>query len=409
MHQSGRDKTGSTVLIVDDHPANIAAISAALSQGEGYRLLSASGGEEAIRLANAEMPDLILLDINMPPGIDGYETIQRLKADDDLQGVPVIFLSSLQETETKVRGLELGAVDYIAKPFQHTEVLARVETHLKIRQLQEELARHNELLEEANSRMKGDLEAAARVQRALLPAALPDAEGYEFGWSSRPCAELGGDSLDIFRINDDTIGFYLLDVSGHGVPASLLAISATRSLAPRADRSSLVTEPGDSPGAFGVASPCEVAHRLNTMYPLDGERNPHFMTMIYGLLDCPTGGVRYTCAGHPRPVVVRADGTPEVFHESDVPIGMLPDHAYREQRLTLAPGDRLYIHCDGCNEQTNAQGEQFGLQRLRATISSSDTPVRATVERVIEQAVQWAGNGDVIDDLSMLGIGRLPA
>ena len=399
----------ATILVVDDHPANIAAISATLSRGDDYRLLTASGGEEAISVASETVPDLILLDILMPPGIDGYETITRLKADPALREVPVIFLSSLQETGTKVKGLELGAVDFIVKPFQSNEVLARVETHLKIRKLQEELARHNELLEEANSRMKGDLEAAARVQRALLPASLPDAEGYEFGWSSRPCAELGGDSLDIFRIDDDTIGFYLLDVSGHGVPASLLAISATRSLAPRPDRSSLVTEPGASPGTQSVASPSEVAHRLNVMYPLDGDRNPHFMTMIYGLLQCSTGLVRYTCAGHPRPVVVRADGTAEVFHESDVPIGMLPDHEYQELTLRLDPGDRLYIHCDGCNEQVNAIGDQFGVRRFREAISGVDTPVRATVERVIERVVDWAGDGDVIDDLSMLGIGRLPA
>jgi len=396
----------STILIVDDNATNLQVLFKTL-QPSGHRLLAAKSGTEAVNTALQVTPDLILLDIMMPPGINGYETIRRLKSHKALIDVPVIFLSSLDATESKVKGLELGAVDYISKPFEATEVTARVDTHLKLRRLQADLAERNDQLARVNERMKSDLEAAGRVQQALLPRSLPACDGYDFGWAYRPCYELGGDALDIFQIADDMIGFYLLDVSGHGVPASLLAITATRSLQPRLDRSSIVLEPGWDPGTSKVVPPAEVVRRLNVMNQMDSDRNPHFITMIYGLLRLSTGEVRYTCAGHPGPILVRADGPAKIVDGSSPLIGVLPDAEFEELKLQLSQGDRLYIHSDGLNEQRDPTGEELGRERLRESLESLNQNAMDSANATISTVIDWSGAGMVGDDLSILSFNRL--
>ncbi len=404
---NGNTPDGATILMVDDNATNLQILFKTLQQ-TGHRLLAARSGEEALQTAEKARPDLILLDIMMPPGIDGYETIQRLKADEGLRETPVIFLSSLDDTSNKVRGLELGAVDFVTKPFQAEEVIARVQTHLTINRLQADLADRNAQLEAANQRMKHDLDAAGRVQQALLPTTLPECEGYGFGWAYKPCNELGGDALDVFRINDEVIAFYLLDVSGHGVPASLLAVTATRSLAPRCDRSSLVIEPGWDPGTYSAVAPDEVMRRLNVMNPMDPPRNPHFITMIYGLLEPQHGRVRYACAGHPGPIVVRADGSATIVDGGSAPVGLVPNSQFEVMQIDLEPGDRLFIHSDGLYEQKSQDTlEQFGRERLRSGLQQAEGDVQQAVDHTVEVVRRWSGSDQLDDDLSLLGIGRV--
>ena len=139
------------ILLVDDNPTNLQVLLQTLN-GRGYKLLIAKDGENALRIAHKAHPALILLDIMMP-GIDGYEVCRRLKADPAVDDITVIFLSALDDTQDKVRGLETGAVDYIAKPFQADEVIARVDTQLKIHRLEQALSTRNRELEATNQRL----------------------------------------------------------------------------------------------------------------------------------------------------------------------------------------------------------------------------------------------------------------
>ena len=138
----------STILLVDDNPTNLQLLFGTL-KGLGHKLLVAKSGEDALKVAQWAQPDLILLDILMS-GIDGFETCQRLKENPQTRDIAVIFLSALDDTDDKIKGLQMGAVDYIAKPFQAEEVIARVETHLTIVRLRSELAERNRQLEAAN-------------------------------------------------------------------------------------------------------------------------------------------------------------------------------------------------------------------------------------------------------------------
>jgi DNA-binding NtrC family response regulator len=179
--------TGPQILLVDDNATNLQVLYQTLD-GHGYRLLAARNGRDALSIAQRAVPDLILLDVMMPE-MDGFETCARLKADARTSEIAVIFLSALSEASDRVRGLELGAVDFVNKPFQAEEVLARVRTHLTIRDLQKQLRKRNhelehelsvaqELLREARDRsdgvLLGDSAVAVRLRDEIKNAAASD-------------------------------------------------------------------------------------------------------------------------------------------------------------------------------------------------------------------------------------------
>ena len=273
------------------------------------------------------------------------------------------------------------------------------------RQLREAFAkieRQNQELLSANQRMKQDLDAAARVQRTLLPEGFPEIAGLQFAWTYRPCDELAGDALNIVRINQDLIALYLLDVSGHGVPAALLSVTATRSLHPRAGgASSVVAGPGENPDAV---DPVQVASSLNALYPMASNGN-HYFTMIYGLLNTRTHELRFTVAGHPAPILVRAGSPPERLDAAGLAIGMFDEAEYDESVIHLQPGDRLYLHSDGLTEEVNAQDEEFGDDRLLVAIADSqDLSLQDSVESLVQQVVAWRGEEHLRDDVSLLAV-----
>lgn len=149
---------GSTILVVDDTPSNLKVLFACLND-EGFKVLVAEDGETALDQIQHINPDLILLDILMP-GVDGFETCRRLKQSDATRNIPVIFLTALVDSENKIEGFKAGGVDYITKPLQHEEVLARVNTHLRIQYLQHSLEKQNSILRQ-------EIEAHRRAQATV--------------------------------------------------------------------------------------------------------------------------------------------------------------------------------------------------------------------------------------------------
>ena len=234
------------ILVVDDTPANLQVL-AGMLKDRGYKVRPVPSGKLALLAARRDPPDLILLDINMPE-MNGYEVCEHLKADDQLKGIPVIFISALTEQLDKVKAFAIGGVDYITKPFQMEELHARVETHLKLRRLQIELEETNARLAKANDRMSRDLKAAAKIQETFLPRTAPRVPGTDFAWIYRPCDELAGDGLNVIPLGDGKVGLYILDVSGHGVASALLSVTLSRLLSPPSDPSSILIRDGDGWG-----------------------------------------------------------------------------------------------------------------------------------------------------------------
>jgi len=250
--------------------------------------------------------------------------------------------------------------------------------------------------------MKRDLDAAARVQKQLLPTDLPDMPGVNFAWVYRPCDELAGDSLNVFQIDSEHVGLYVLDVSGHGVPSSLLSVTATRSLSGHAGVFSFATMSG---ATLNDMNPANVAESLNALYPMESNGG-HYFTLVYGILNTTTREFRYTCAGHPGPVLSRPGEPASAMDIPAVPIGVLDEEAVYEDRvITLQPGDRIYIHSDGLNEEMNAEHEEFSRERLRDTIDAHrDIPLEESVESVVAQVIEWAHDEHLSDDVSILAM-----
>ena len=398
------DRAGqpASILAVDDTPANLHVLTGMLKE-RGYKVRPVPSGPLALAAAKKSPPDLILLDINMPD-MNGYEVCKLLKADPALRGIPVIFISALNESLDKVNAFATGGVDYLTKPFQMEELHARVETHLKIRRLQVELEATNSRLARVNARMSQDLAAAAKIQKTFLPQTGPAIPGLAFAWCYRPCDELAGDGLNIVPLGGGRVGLYILDVSGHGVSSALLSVTLSRLLSPTSDPSSILIKQNDGTGSPDVRPPAEVADVLNRLFPFDS-LTQQFATLVYGVLETSTGEFRYVSAGHPGPVHVPAGGAAAILDSSGFPIGVAEAERYCERRIKLAPDDRLYLYSDGVTDAMNAADERFADARLLDAIERRrGVPLGDGIDAILEEIDQWRAGERVRDDISMLAV-----
>ncbi|MGB0908766.1 MAG: SpoIIE family protein phosphatase [Nitrospirales bacterium] len=411
------------ILLVDDTPNNLEILVESFS-AYGFELTVVHDSETAFQKSASTCPDLILLDV-MVPGIGGFETCRRLKETEETKDIPIIFMKDQDDTISPVKGFSVGAVDYVNKPLQIEEVLARVTAHLRIRNLQKQLedtiatleqevgerkhAEHiaNEAMrhtQQANERMRRDLEAAARVQQSLLPDASPAISGVSFAWTYRPCAELGGDSLNIFSLNDHQIGMYVLDVTGHGVPASLLSVTLSRVLIPRSDPSCLFARSHDGTNHKSLASPAEIATRLNHMFPMSKGGHQYF-TLLYGILDTQEKTFQYVCAGHPAPILSRKGQPPIICEARSLPIGLFEDEQYENCTIQLEAESRIYLYSDGLLEAMNPKREIFGESRLESAIASTQQiDLKQSIASIETAISDWTEKGQIHDDLSILAL-----
>lgn len=269
-----------------------------------------------------------------------------------------------------------------------------------------ERKRNEDSLARAFGRMKHDLQMAAKVQRSLLPREAPRAEGYEFSWIFSACDEVAGDMLNLFRLDDDHVGLYVLDVSGHGMQAALLSVTLSTFLSPYQQGEGLLRRAIAEPPYYEIVPPSEVARTLNRRFPISLETN-QFFTLAYGVLNVKSGLFRYVLAGQQAPLVVGQRRA--AFHPGDAgpSIGIVPDAVYPENELVLGPGEIILLHTDGVEEASDLRGEQFGLDAVAAFAaakhwSSAEELISALHARIISYT-RGAGQAD---DITMVAFGR---
>ncbi len=362
------------LLVVDDDENNRDMISRRLTR-RGFDVAMAVDGYRALEAINvgAHVPpfDLVLLDIEMP-GLSGFDVLRRVREHHPGTRLPVIIATARGDREDVVQALNLGANDYVTKPLDFPVVLARVEAQLshkravdRIVALEAEVRHRNDQLQRANDRMRHSLDLAAKVQRSLLPAQTTlRVHGVDLAWSFHPCDELGGDVLNVFPLPGGHVGLYLLDVSGHGVPSSLLSVTLSRILAPVPGHPSVVERMGPA-GRPEPTPPRDVVVELNRRFPM-GEKGGQYFTMFYAVLDAATGRLRYVSAGHPPAIRVSAAGAPEPLAEDGFAVGWFDDADFDEHAIDLAPGDRLFVYSDGVTETMDDGTRHFGGEQLAA-------------------------------------------
>jgi len=263
------------------------------------------------------------------------------------------------------------------------------------------LSEANQRLKAVNQRMARDLEAAAEIQRSLLPSSSPIAPGIEFSWCYRPCDELAGDIFNTRMLEEGQIALYVIDVSGHGVAAALFAVTLSRLLSASRSESGLPKDDGESPQNNDLA-PARLAEELNLRFPFDQHSRQYF-TMLYGVLDTRTHQFRYVSAGHPGPIVVPLRGHPRDLSSSGFPIGLIQGATYQERVVYLRPGDRLFLITDGLVEAENTRRREFGMDRvLQQLRDSREQPLTEATTELVRQVENWCGDVGMQDDASVL-------
>jgi sigma-B regulation protein RsbU (phosphoserine phosphatase) len=392
---ANESEAGPHVLVVDDALANRKVLTAILRKA-GIGFEEARDGFEAIEAVARRKPDLVLLDVMMP-GMDGYEVCRKIKADSATADVPVIFLSALSDASDRVRGLEAGAEDYVGKPFNPGEVLARVRTQLRLREMTESLRRLNRELLEWQARLREDLKAAGEVQRMLLPSAERRHElGGSAAWLFEPSVSVGGDILNVFPIGSDHVGIYVLDVSGHGVSAALVSASVAQALTPQFGIVATLGPSGTVP-----VPPEAVMAELERRYPL--ELFDKYFTLAYVLLDRRTGEVAYSFAGHPPGLLQRASGELELLSAGGGFVGLGLGIPFEEGKAVLAPGERIYLYSDGVTEHETAAHALFGIERLQQLLARDRSlPVEDVCGSVAAALATFGAGAPFRDDVSFL-------
>jgi sigma-B regulation protein RsbU (phosphoserine phosphatase) len=369
-----------SILLVDDNPTNLQVLFQTL-EGVGCKLLIAKNGNGALTIAGKARPDLILLDIMMPD-IDGYEVCRQLKADPATADIPIIFLSALGETEDKVKGLHLGAVDYITKPFQPDEVIARVNTHLTIHRLKREVESQKDQLEH-------ELEVVSEVQRKLLPKKLPEIDGFKLAAHYETSRYAGGDYYDLIEIPKNRWGFLIADAEGHSAPAAVLMAMTCALFRAYPDSA-------DDPAA--------VLKYLN--HHLCKVADPSFLTALYAVYDPDQKTMRIARAGHPLPMIYQSSEKKafELNCPGVYPLGIEPyEIEIPVTETKLMAGDRFLVYTDGLSERFNAAGQTYGEDRLLKPLATDQaTAPQDVVAAIMGDVEQFAGDLPADDDQALL-------
>ncbi len=369
----------------------------------GHEVVTAENGVDAWeQFCEGDFP-LVITDWMMPE-MDGPSLIRHIREKQGRGYVYIILLTAKKETGDIVRGMEAGADDFLSKPFDQDELRVRVSAGQRIIQLEQRLEERNEQLRAVNEHMKRDLEAAAAVQQALLPASLPDVAGINLAWSFRPCEELAGDFLNVLPLDERHLALYVADVSGHGVVASLLSVTISHTLTAQASTSSLLMRLKPETSEMEPAPPRAVVRELNRRFQMEESGGTYF-TLAYGVLDVETHEFRYVSAGHPPIIRLPRDGEPEWLEGRGSAVGWDTDFDFDEHSVTLAAGDRLCIYSDGVPEALNGELESFTSERLIDVCRQSRSrDLQTAMEDLLKAVEQWCGESGPKDDVSILAL-----
>jgi sigma-B regulation protein RsbU (phosphoserine phosphatase) len=378
------------ILIVDDSLPDRDMLSRRL-QRAGCITVTANSGEEALRVLQHTDFDLVLLDVTMP-GIDGLSVLEQVRRKRSMTELPIMIVTARDDNKDIVRGLQLGANDYIMKPLDFPVVLSRVQTHLLVKTLNGELENHR-------NRAKRELQAAARLHRSVPPKVLPTARDFRFSLGFYPCEDVAGDVLDIIQLDKNHIACCLLDVTGRGVEAALLSLSLSRTLSHLGPDSLLFKQ--TVTGEIEIVPPAAVAATLNRRFANNVEAQQSF-ALFYGILDLERNEFRFVSAGHIGAVHVPDQQPPVVLSSTGCGIGLFKDTTYEESAVQLGPGDRFYMYSDGVTNAPNATGDSYGSRLMNSVHEGCNQPLDSSLSQLVHDVREWCAPALPNDDIAVL-------
>lgn len=392
------------VLVVDDSRAQRRLLAASLLRW-GYRVTEAGSGDEALALCRATRFDIVLSDWMMP-GLSGLEFCRAFR-DLPRDGYGYfILLTSKSEKDEVALGLDGGADDFLAKPVNPDELRARIRAGERILGMERELTEKNRLIratldeiQQLYDSLDRDLIEARKLQQTLVRERHRDFGMGDVSLLLRPSGHVGGDLVGFFPIGDDRVALFSIDVSGHGVASAIMTARLAGFLSGSAPEQNIALV-RDSAGRTCGLPPDQVAARLNRML-IEEMQVEQYFTLAYAELALTTGEMVLVQAGHPHPVVQRADGRIDRLGDGGLPIGLFSEAVYEPVRTRLHPGDRLFLMSDGITECPDPQGEELGDAGVARLLAQN----RRLRGKALTEALVWdlhgfAGGADFRDDVS---------
>ena len=371
------------ILIIDDDFTTQLLLERTLSM-QGYDITLASDGEEGLIKAKTIRPALIICDWIMPRK-NGLEVCIQIKSTPELSTTFFILLTSLDSIEDRVKGLDAGADDFLCKPIEMNELKARVRAGLRLHQLSKDLQSQKQLLE-------AELAEAAEYVSTILPEPLHH-PSLNIDACFIPSRQLGGDSFDYFWLDDCHLVFYLLDVSGHGLRASLPSLAVVNLLRSRGLNN------------VDYYQPDSVLKGLNQAFQMS-DRNDKYFTIWYGVYNRQNRSLIYSSAGHPPAILLTptSKATEQRLKTPGVPVGMFPDIQYVNASCEIAAHSSLYIFSDGIYEVEHQLNSHWGLDRLINLLKKYQQTPERDLKRLLQYVRSWHPNFQFEDDLSILQI-----
>ncbi|MEP7132110.1 MAG: SpoIIE family protein phosphatase [Acidobacteriota bacterium] len=385
------------LLVVDDVEANRDLLTRRLRQ-LGHSVTSVASGRGALDIVEKQEFDLVLLDIMMPE-MDGYEVLARLQGNPERKHIPIIMISAVDEIDSVVKCVELGATDYLPKPFNAVLLKARVNATLEKKRLRDREQLHARSLER-------EMEIGRQIQASFLPGRLPTPDGWEIAAFFRPARQVAGDFYDAFTLKSGRVGIVIADVCDKGVGAALF-MALFRTLIRAA--SELV-----EPSLAGMTDPAErAAARVTNAVALTndyiarthGDANM-FATLFFGVLDPKTGLLTYINGGHEPPVLITAGGSVTRLPPSGPALGLAPEQNFEVRRVEMHSGDLFLGFTDGVTESRSPSRDVFGEDRLLALLSPREASASALLARIEAAVSAHAAGEESFDDVTMLAVRR---
>lgn len=370
------------ILIIDDDRIVQLTLTRILEK-QGYEVLTASNGEEGIAQAQQCRPALIICDWLMPR-LNGLEVCRQIKSDSALSTTFFILLTSLGSVDDCVKGLDTGADDFIVKPIEHNELIARVKAGLRWHQLSRDLQTQKQILET-------ELAEAAEYVRSLLP--LPMSEPLSINSRFIPSQRLGGDCFDYYWLDPDYLAIYLLDTAGHGLGAALPSVSVLNLLRSRAIPN------------LNYYQPSDVLSALNNTFQMTYQNNKYF-TIWYGVYNCVNRQLIYASAGHPPAILLAKKDIVQVkqLETSGIPVGMFPDAEYINNFCNIEEFSSLYIFSDGAYEIHLPNGTIWQLEAFIELLKDCHNFQECNVDKILNYLLALNYKETFDDDLSILQI-----
>ena len=392
------------ILVVDDSRLQRRIVSAMLNRW-GYRVTEAGTGADALQQCKETCPDLIVSDWMMP-GMTGLEFCLQLRAMNADRYSYFILLTSKSEKDEIAHGLENGADDFLTKPVNAHELRARISAGERILQMQRELQDKNALitttldeLQSLYSALDKDLIEAEKLQQSLIKDRHKSFGPFDLSLMLHSAGHVGGDLVGLFPAGPNHLGIYAIDVSGHGISSALMTARLAGYLSSASVAQNMALRYDDN-GRVQVLPPDEVIAKLNTAV-LDELKTELYFTLLLADLDLRSGAVRMAQAGHPHPLIQRADGQIEQQGPGGLPVGLVEGARVEGFGTTLAPGDRLLILSDGVTECPNPAGGMLAEDGLAQMVDTL-RPKRGAdfLNGLMTQLTAFCGSDDFPDDVS---------